>query len=320
MTTQTQDQTQNDNQTDDSQQTQTQDSTLLDDATQTADQTHTQTQDTVLTQPISIVKPDGTFIEGWRDKLPEELRGEECLGLVNDFPEMVKQFVNQRKAIGKNKVAIPTDKSDENEWNVFYEAIGRPKTETGYNVPDIPEELSEIFTEERLTRAKQRAYKLGATQKQFSEYLQGEMEEVVQTLKDQAEDEAKQLRETRLNAEKELRAELGAAFDERLHIANRLMTEAIPKEADRVAFKERYGNDVMIIRLLSNIGARMSEHTNLIAELTDKTPTEIDGQIKTLENDPRYTNINSDMTKEEREQHAERIRELYKKRYPAKTG
>ena len=141
--------TQTSDQTADTQQTSQDTGTLLsesDSSQQKTDQ-QTQTQDTVLTEPVSVLKPDMTFIDNWKDKLPEEFRNEECLELIKnsdgkaDFNEMVKQFVNQRKAIGKNKVAIPTDKSDENEWNSFYEAIGRPKTHMGYNAPEIPEEL-----------------------------------------------------------------------------------------------------------------------------------------------------------------------------------
>ena len=277
--------------------------------------------DSVLTEPVSPVKADGTFIEGWKDKLPEELRGEECLNLVPDFNEMVKQFVNQRKAIGKDKVALPTDKSDENEWNVFYEKLGRPKTETGYTIPEIPEELKDIFSEDRINRAKERAFKLGATQKQFKEYLQGEIEEVTQLLQSEDEAQAKATREARLNAEKELRQELGAAYDERMHVANRLITEAIPTEEQRLNFIEKYGNDVTIIRLLSTIGARMSEHTAIIGELTQKTPTDVQQRISTILNNPDYRNINSKMSPDERQHLTDELNQLFKQQYPVKkTG
>ena len=310
--------------TDTTQQTQKADTLLSqsDSTQQKTAQTDTkQTQDSLLTQQVSLVKPDGTFIDGWKDKLPEELRSEECLNLVTDFNEMVKQFVNQRKAIGKNKIALPTDKSDENEWNAFYEAIGRPKTYTGYTSPEIPDGLSDIFTEERINRAKERAYKLGATPKQFQEYLSGEIQEVTDLIAADDEAQAKATREARLNAEKELRAELGAAYDERMHIANRLITEAIPKEQERIDFIEKYGNDITIIRLLSTIGARMSEHTALIGELTQKTPTDIQQRINAIQNNKDYRNINSSMSKEERQQLTDELNQLYKQLYPAKkTG
>jgi hypothetical protein len=266
---------------------------------------------TVLDAQVSLVKPDGTFIEGWKDKLPEEIRNEECLNLVPDFNEMVKQFVNQRKAIGKNKVAIPTDKSDENEWNSFYEAIGRPKTETGYNVPEIPEELSGIFTDDRLERAKQRAYKIGATQRQFTDFMNGEIEEATQAIHDQDELELKTKRDDALEAEKVLRGEFGEAYDERIHLAKKVVAEGIDKEEDRLRFIEKHGRDVDVIRLLSYVGSRTKEHEALIGELTQKTPTEIQDKIKAIENNPDWRNINSGMSTDERDRLTKELREYY---------
>jgi len=279
-----------------------------------------QPAETVLTQQVSPVKADGSFIDGWKDRLPEELRNEECLNLVNDFPEMVRQFVNQRKAIGKPKVALPNEKSDESEWNSFYEAIGRPKTETGYKDPDIPEEFSEIYNESALTEAKKFAYSIGATQKQYESYIKFEMARAQALMEADDEAQLKAARQAKADAEKTLRTEFGTAFAERMHIANRLITEALPKESERLEFIEHYGNDVSIIRLLSNVGARMSEHSALIAELTEKTPTQVEQQIKKLESDPRYRNLNSDMTQDERQRVSNELRELYKKLHPARTG
>jgi len=272
---------------------------------------------TVLTSQVSPVKPDGTFIDDWRDFLPEEIRKDTSLDVIKTLPDMAKRMVSAVKMIGKNKIALPTDKSKPEEWDAFYRAIGRPEKEEAYSNPEIPEELKDIFTTDRLERAKKRAFALAATQKQFDDFIKGEIEEVVQTIKDSEEAEAKAKRETRLNAEKELRQELGAAYDERMHIANRVITEAITKEAERVEFTEKYGDDVSIIRLLSNIGSRMSEHTALIAELTQKTPTEIQTRIAQLNATPGYLQLNSAMTKEDRQRITDELRELNKQLYPA---
>ena len=262
----------------------------------------------ILSTPVSPVKSDGTFIENWKDMLPDDLKNEESLNLIEDFPGMVKQFVNQRKAIGKNKVVLPTDKSDENEWNMFYEALGRPKTETGYNAPEIPEGMSEIFTEERLNAAKAIAYKMGATQKQFAEYLNYEVGQVAAL----AGNEQKAELEARAGAEKELRTELGAAYDERMHVANRIVTEAFPEEEKRMQFLEKYGNDVDFIRFASIIGSRMSEHTTLIGKLTQRTPNELQGRIKELQNTKGYLQIGSDMSSDERQRITDELRDLNK--------
>jgi len=274
----------------------------------------------LLTEPVSVVKADGTFIEGWKDKLPEELRSEPSLDLVTDFNSMVKQFVNQRKAIGKNKVAVPTDKSDESEWNAFYDAIGRPKSADNYTTPEIPEELSDIYNENAIKSAKDFAFKIGATQKQFNDYIAFDVASKQATIAEQDEYEAKQLEIARQDAEKALRTEFGMAYDERMHVAQRLITEAIAKETDRLDFIKKHGNDVSVIKLLSNIGARMSEDKAVIAELTQKTPTEVQTRINEIQNNKDYMNKYSDMSASERQQLTDELNQLYKQLHPPKTG
>lgn len=306
----TQDQTQTDD---------TQDTTLLESATEDKQtQQDTQTQDTVLTQKVSPVKPDGTFIENWKDLLPEELRSEKALETVTDFNNAIKQLVHHKKMVGKNKVAVPTDKSDENEWNAFYEAIGRPKSADDYTTPETPEELSDIYNETTMKAAKDFAFKIGATQKQFNDYIAFDVASKQAVIAEHNELEAKELERKRQDSEKTLRTEFGMAYDERMHVAQRLITEAIDKESERLEFIKEYGNDVPVIKLLSNIGARMSEHTALIAELTQKTPKEVQERINAIQNNPDYMNPYSEMTKEERQQLTDELSQLYKQLSPTK--
>ena len=277
--------------------------------------------ETVLTQPISLVKPDGSFIENWQDKLPDDIKAEECLKLVPNFNEMVKQFVNQRKAIGKNKVALPNDKSDEKEWDAFFTAIGRPKSADNYTTPETPKELGDIYNDDAIKAAKEFAFKIGATQKQFNDYVAFDVAQKSALLAEQDEFEIKAIRVAKENAEKELRKEFGMTYDERVHAANRIITEGFKTDTERMEFIEKYGNDVSVIRLLSNVGARMSEHTALIGELTHKVPTEIQGRISEIQKNPNYMNVNSGMSQEERQHLTDELNQLYKQLYPAKkTG
>jgi len=299
----------------------TQDSAQSTDSTQTdtilsnSDSKQTQTQqadkDTLLTSPVSPVKPDGTFVENWRDMLPDEIKNEKSLDTVTDFNNAMKQLVNHKKMVGKDKVAIPSDKSDEAEWNEFYSRIGRPSTKEDYTIPEIPEDLSEIFTDDKLSRAKEIAFRIGATQKQFDEYLKDEVEQTQNLIQSQISMEQK----ARADAEKSLRAELGAAYDERMHVANRLIAEAFPVEEQKMQFLEKFGNDVDFIRFASLVGSRMAEHTTLIGKLTQRTPNEVQKRITELKATPGYLQINSDMTKEQRAQITEELRDLNKQLY-----
>jgi len=299
----------------------TQDSAQSTDSAQTdtilsnSDSKQTQTQqadkDTLLTSPVSPVKPDGTFVENWRDMLPDEIKNEKSLDTVTDFNNAMKQLVNHKKMVGKDKVAIPSDKSDEAEWNEFYSRIGRPSTKEDYTIPEIPEDLSEIFTDDKLSRAKEIAFRIGATQKQFDEYLKDEVEQTQNLIQSQISMEQK----ARADAEKSLRAELGAAYDERMHVANRLIAEAFPVEEQKMQFLEKFGNDVDFIRFASLVGSRMAEHTTLIGKLTQRTPNEVQKRITELKATPGYLQINSDMTKEQRAQITEELRDLNKQLY-----
>jgi hypothetical protein len=291
--------------------------TILGKQTQTQEtQTEETKEPTILNTPVSPVKPDGTFIENWKQTLPEDLREEKALDTVTDFNNAIKQLVHHKKMVGANKVVIPNEKSSEEEVNAFYEALGTPKTETGYNVPEIPEELKEIYDDASLEAAKKFAYSIHATQQQFQEYLKFDMQKVKGLM---AEDDQALVQE-RQDAQKNLRTEFGAAYDERIHVANRLIQEAFPKEEDRMGFLEKFGNDVDFIRFASRVGARMSEHTALIGELTQKTPNEIQGQIAKLRATPGYMQISSDMTKEDRQRITDEILELERKLNPPKKA
>jgi hypothetical protein len=296
-------------------------STLLSEPAQAPPAEPATPPDTLITEQVSLVNPDGSFIDGWQNKLPDEIKSEECLKLVKDFPEMARQFVNQRKAIGKDKIALPTEKSTPEEWSSFYEAVGRPKTHTGYTSPEIPEELKDIYSDVAMEETKQFAHGIGATQKQFEEYIKFDIAKTQAVLANQDEADAKARREAKINAEKTLREELGAAYAERMHLANKVITEGLPKETERIEFIEKYGNDVSVIRLLSYVGSRTSEHEALIGELTQKAPTEIQTRIKQIENNAAWRNINSDMSQDERQQLTDELTQLYKQLHPAKkTG
>lgn len=269
---------------------------------------------TLVETPVAIMKPDGTFIDGWQqhDLVPEEFRKEECLKPVKSFPNAIKQIVNQSRMIGKNKIAIPTDKSKPEEWDAYWEAGGRPKTPDDYQV-EIPPDLADLYSKERLQATKELAHKLGVNQKQFAEYMAFEMGQAVQLLDEQEKADA----QARKDAETKLRTDFGAAYDERMHVAKRLIAEAIPREEERMEFLQKYGNDPLFIRFASTIGARMAESKALIAQITTNTPGEAMAQIKKLEATPGYMALSSTMSQEEREGITKQIRELYKEAYPA---
>jgi len=235
------------------------------------------------TPAVAIVDSTGKFSEKWRESLPEDIRGEESLKVVTDFPGLVRQHINAQKMVGKDKVVLPGPNATDAEKDAFFTAIGRPKTAGDYKV-EIPEELKDVFDPARLEKARAIAHKLGVTQAQFEGYMKAEGEAAMELLagQDTVDETAK------LNADQELRKRFGGAYDERMHIANRLVSEICPEPSKQFNLLQKFGNDPDFIEFVSDAGAKLVEHKGLIAELTMLTPRENEKKMDALRATPGF--------------------------------
>ncbi len=270
--------------------------------------------DKTVIESSSLVKPDGSFVENWYDHemLPEGYRGSESLKVLKNLPDLVKRTVNAEKMVGKNKVAIPTEKSTPAEWDAYYAAGGRPKTPGGYKI-EVPEDMKALYPEERLAEIKKFAHEQGFSAKQVDAYMKYELASMAKILSDQEQAEERVNAETALA----LKKEFGAAYDERIHIGNRLIAEAFGNDKEgELVFTQKYGNDPDFIRFAAKVGVKLVEHKALIADLTEHTPSEANAKVAQLQATPGYMNPGSGMAKEERESITAKIREQMKIAYP----
>lgn len=103
--------------------------------------------------------------KGWLESLPDEIRSDPSLAVFKDVAGLAKSFVNAQKMLGADKVILPTDKSTEEEWNAFYQKIGRPESPDKYEIKapqgkELNQDLTKNF--------KVVAHKLGLSPKQVS--------------------------------------------------------------------------------------------------------------------------------------------------------
>jgi hypothetical protein len=239
----------------------------------------TEAEVTQTTEPAALVNPDGTFAADWHSRLPDDLGKEESLKPFTSVAGLAKAYRDTKKLIGGDRIPVPTEKSPPEVWDAWHAAGGRPKTADDYQV-DIPEDLGDIFTKERLAEARKLAHELGVSQKQFDGYMKFEMARTAKFMQDEeaAEEAAK------LAANDILKKEFGGAYDERMHVSNRLVEEAFAgKEEAKLAFLEKFGNDPDFIRFTSVVGARLVESKAMVAQLTTNTPGEAKDRITTIE-------------------------------------
>lgn len=77
--------------------------------------------------------------DDWRASLPEDLRDDQSLKVFKDVGALAKGFVETKKLVGQQSLAVPGEGATEGEWNSFYKALGRPDAPEGYGL-EMPAE------------------------------------------------------------------------------------------------------------------------------------------------------------------------------------
>lgn len=238
----------------------------------TADTTSAATTDV----PESFINEDGTLAEGWRDKyVPEDLRGERIYDAIKDLPTAFKTLGHQAKLVGRKGILLPTETSGQSEIDAFHEALGRPKTAEEY-VMEVPEEYADNFSEELIGEARGLFHGMGFNQKQVDVLWEFEKKRVAAANKALDDFEEREKSE----AETALRNKWGTAYDENMHLTNRMISENAIEGEERDYLLAEYGNDPKLAGFLGNIAKKFVEH-KIITDV--ETPSsDLEGRKKEL--------------------------------------
>lgn len=227
--------------------------------------------------PVATVVLDGdmNFVENWKEHLPEEIRDEPSLNNIANFPDAIKQLVHAQKTVGKDKVILPGEEASDEDWNEFYNQVGRPKTAGDYPY-ERPEDVPESErSDDRMEEIRKFAHATNMTVKQFKRMMEREDAEVIDRKK---VDEATV--ELALDeAEQKLKDLWGMAYDEKIHIVNRFINETTKEGDKRTAFIKEFGRNPVFVEWAAEVGKTMVEHEVLIADITQKAPKEAQAEL-----------------------------------------
>lgn len=270
--------------------------------------------------PTAFFGTDGVLNEGWQGTLEEELREEKSLLSFKNVGDLAKSFVNTKKMVGANVIAVPTDVSTEGEWQEYHKAGGRPETVADYNLkaPEgFPEAaLEQVFSKARLEAWQERFFKGGVSKKAadlFIAEFANDMIADMQALNQSKETEAAELKSG-------LATDWGAAFEQKKHLGNIAMNEAassmvngqsVVNEEFKARLVQKAGNDPDIIRAFANLGEKFAEGKPP-GFAAIPTPSDYQDQIDKLMQDPLYTKG----TQAQRMKIANKIQELMKLQKP----
>lgn len=195
---------------------------------------------------------DVEFPEG----IDESLKHEQSLKLfIKDkkfnYPEILKSYVNAQKMIGKEKVVLPGKNATEDDWNNFYNRVGRPELEKYEVKLKEGQEVDETF----LKKYKEVAHKSGLLPKQaeglfhwYHDEVEGAQRKVLEEHKQKAENEMFALKK-----------DWGAGFEKEVDLAKRALRQFASQEEIDALKESGLTSNVKFVRLLNKIGKGLKE-------------------------------------------------------------
>lgn len=186
----------------------------------------------------------------------ESLKNEQSLKLfIKDkkfnYPEILKSYVNAQKMIGKDKVVLPGKNATDDDWNNFYNKIGRPELEK-YDVRlKEGQEADATF----MKKYKEIAHKSGLLPKQAENLFHWYHEEV-----EGAQKAVLEARKQELDAELfNLKKEWGVGYDKEVDLAKRALRQFASDDEIEALKQAGLTGNVKFVKLLNKIGKGLKE-------------------------------------------------------------
>ncbi len=236
--------------------------------------------------PQTFIDADGKFQPGWKEHyVQEEMRADKVYDTFDDVAGSLKMLGSLQSMIGKKGIIVPGEASPPSEWDNFYRELGRPDTKDQFQMK-VADDLAESYDENLVAKARDMFWDLGLNQKTVDKLWAFEEERVRVTEKAIDEFEANEF----LEAENALKEKWGQAYEQRLHLANRMISENIDDPEQKEAVLDIIKNNPFVGDFLANIGAKFMEH-KIITEhepTYGMTPDEAKTEAKKIETTPGF--------------------------------
>lgn len=245
-----------------------------------------------------MVGADGAMAEGWKTLLPEDIRDEPSLNNIKHISALAKSYVCAQKAVGANKITLPSENATPEEWGEVYKALGRPETADKYEfkpAEDLPEGLK--FDDTLLKNFQKEAHDLGLNQKQYDALVNYQAKMV-----------AEQMRANELQAEAEyngtlqkLKTEYGATLPQVVAQCNKAIeTFGFTK----ILADHGLLNNYDVIKAFASLGEKISESKLKGAENLDQV-NDAKARLQAI-----MGNMDDPYFKREHPQHNQRVQEV----------
>ena len=198
-----------------------------------------------------------TLPEETRTAIPEDFRKDPNVTKYKDLPEFLKGHRNAVEAIGKKGVIVPTEKATPEEWNKFYNELGRPEKPDGYKFNVQADKLhpSIKLTPENTKRLAEAFHQHGIPQAQADKLVNWYLSDISAVLAAQDEASATAVKQ----GQEALAKEWGDKMDANL-AQTKLFVERVGGKEAVDAFGD-LGSNPAVLKMLHKLSSAIGEDT-----------------------------------------------------------
>jgi hypothetical protein len=196
---------------------------------------------------------------GWRASLPVEFRDDPAISKFTEPASLAKSYINLSQMLGSEKIPLPKDDNDQEGWDRFHKAAGRPDDPKTYAF-DRPQQLPAGVTYDDNMEVwwRQSAHKAGLSNRQaralYNDYIK--MYEEGTIVSDRG------AKEQTVAARTELQRDWGTSFNLNHQIANSMFKEFDP-EVQAMMVSSGLARNPKFVKNLHKIAARSRGETSL---------------------------------------------------------
>ncbi len=239
-------------------------------------------------------------------EMPAGLRDEPSLATFDSVDKLAKSYVNAVKMIGGNPdqmVAIPQEGED---WNGFYNKMGRPEQAKDYQFNDENGELDGF---------REFAHDTGLTQQQAENILN-----LYADSQEQEEGENVQLqKDQEVNTTMQLQQEWGKNYDGKLDYAKRAFAQFASPELSQLMDESGLGNHPEMLRAFSKVGELLGEDSLVVGTglgSSQLSPQQAQEEIQALYRDKDFSTSYRDNRDPGHSSAMKKMDKLYQTAYP----
>lgn len=258
----------------------------------------------------------GNHEASFTETLPEDLRAEPSLANFKDVGSLAKSYVHAQKLVGRDKLPLPKDETDELGWNEVYSRLGRPEKAEDYQLGNADAEKDGFTVDGTIMgKFKAAAHEAGLTAKQAESIMNFNLDFIRETKAQGAVALDRQYD----TAVAELRKEYGATYEAKIGLASRALKHFGGEDVVATLERMNLDNDPNIVRMFAKIGEHIGEDRFGAAEagLSGMTPAEARGKIANLKLDAKFMGAYTDRYHVGHAEAVAQMQELFKYAYPS---